>query len=167
MAERFNADEIFEIAEQIERNGAKFYRRAAELVPAEDARALLLRLAAMEDRHVSTFAAMHEELRKEKPDWLAKPFDIDADDQSALYLRAVAEGRIFQLDADPAALLSDGQPLNSILTAAIGLEKDSIVFYLGLKQAVPESLGAAEIDDIIREEMGHVVLLSRQLAELA
>ena len=94
MTERFNADEVFEIAEQIERNGAKFYRRAAELAPGEDARALLLGLAAMEDQHVSTFAAMHEELRKEKPDWLATPFDIDADDQAVLYLRAVAEGRI-------------------------------------------------------------------------
>lgn len=167
MTERFNADEIFEIAEQIERNGAKFYRRAAELAPTEDARALLLRLAAMEDQHVSAFAAMHEELRKEKPDWLAKPFDIDADDQSTLYLRAVAEGRIFGLDADPAALLSDGEPLNNILTVAIGLEKDSIIFYLGVRDAVPESLGAGKIDDIIREEMGHVVLLSRQLAELA
>ncbi len=30
MPQRFNADEIFEIAEQIERNGAAFYRRAAE-----------------------------------------------------------------------------------------------------------------------------------------
>ena len=26
----FNADEILEMAEQIERNGAKFYRRASE-----------------------------------------------------------------------------------------------------------------------------------------
>ena len=26
----FNPDEIFEMAEQIERNGAKFYRKAAE-----------------------------------------------------------------------------------------------------------------------------------------
>ena len=26
----FNADEVFEIAEQIERNGAKFYRNVAE-----------------------------------------------------------------------------------------------------------------------------------------
>jgi len=29
MPQRFNEDEIFEIAEQIERNGAAFYRRAA------------------------------------------------------------------------------------------------------------------------------------------
>ena len=32
MSPVFNTDEIFEIAEQIERNGAKFYRRAAKSV---------------------------------------------------------------------------------------------------------------------------------------
>lgn len=30
MSFNFNADEIFEMAEEIERNGAKFYRKAAE-----------------------------------------------------------------------------------------------------------------------------------------
>ena len=32
MSYEFNADEVFEIAEQIERNGAKFYRTAAKNV---------------------------------------------------------------------------------------------------------------------------------------
>jgi hypothetical protein len=32
MSFEFNADEILEMAEQIERNGARFYRKAAELV---------------------------------------------------------------------------------------------------------------------------------------
>jgi len=49
---------------------------------------------------------------------------------------------------------------------AIGLEKDSIVFYLGMKDAVPERLGRSRIDDIIREEMSHVYLLSREFETL-
>ena len=36
MSYDFNADEIFEIAEQIERNGAKFYRNAAESIADTD-----------------------------------------------------------------------------------------------------------------------------------
>ena len=36
MSYNFNADEIFEIAEQIERNGANFYRTAAENITDED-----------------------------------------------------------------------------------------------------------------------------------
>lgn len=70
----FNADEVFKIAEQIERNGAKFYRSAAE--------------------------------------------------------------------------------------------KDSIVFYLGMKDVVPAHLGTQKPDDIIGEEMGHMGLLSKELIDL-
>ena len=53
-----------------------------------------------------------------------------------------------------------------ILKIAIGLEKESIVFYVGIKDIVPKSLGKDKIDAIIREEMSHVVLLSDQLKNL-
>ena len=58
MGIEFNADEIFEIAEQIERNGAGFYRRAAEAVEDSQKRRILLDLASREDEHEKTFAAM-------------------------------------------------------------------------------------------------------------
>lgn len=45
----FNADEIFQIAEQIERNGARFYRSAALLGFDKGTKQKLLELAKMED----------------------------------------------------------------------------------------------------------------------
>ena len=45
-------------------------------------------------------------------------------------------------------------------------ENDSIVFYLGMKDLVPEKAGKAKLDAIIREEMGHIRLLSKELAAL-
>ncbi len=59
----FSADEIFEIAEQIERNGANFYRKAAESAEGDN-RNLLLRLAKMEDDHEKIFATMRAEFAK-------------------------------------------------------------------------------------------------------
>jgi rubrerythrin len=56
--------------------------------------------------------------------------------------------------------------MEKILKAAIEAEKDSIVFYLGMKNAVPEDLGRTRLDDIIKEEMNHVRLLSRELVKL-
>ena len=50
-----------------------------------------------------------------------------------------------------------------ILKSAIEAEKDSIVFYLGMKEAVPENLGKGRIETIIKEEMGHIRLLSKEL----
>jgi len=167
MAEQFNADEVFEIAEQIERNGAKFYRRSAQVAGDPGARDLLVELADMEDRHERVFAAMREDLRRENPEWLSKFSGVDGESQAALYLRAVAEGLVFDLKGDPAADVSENTSLPSILETAIGLEKDSVVFYLGIKEAMPPDLGQEKLDDIIREEMGHIASLTQQLAALS
>ena len=58
----FNADEVFEIAEQIERNGVKFYRSAAEKIQDADKKKLLTDLAEMEVEHEQTFKALRSEL---------------------------------------------------------------------------------------------------------
>ena len=56
--------------------------------------------------------------------------------------------------------------MEEILKAAITAEKDSIVFYLGMKKAVPERLGSDKVDEIIEEEMRHITMLSEQLLVL-
>ena len=156
---RFNADEIFEMAEQIERNGARFYRKAAE--SAEGAsRDLLVRLAAMEDDHEKTFAAMRAELAEAE----TRPLTFDPNDEAARYLQAMADGEVFSVD--PSASLSGREPLGDILSTALGLEKDSIVFYQSMKVMVPEKAGKEKIEAIIKQEIGHVLDLTEQLRGL-
>ncbi|MCJ7775532.1 MAG: rubrerythrin, partial [Desulfobulbaceae bacterium] len=62
MSYDFSADEIFEMAEQIERNGARFYRKMAENISDKSIRELLLDFAAMEDDHERVFASMRADL---------------------------------------------------------------------------------------------------------
>ena len=50
--------EIFRMAVELEREGARFYRRAAEQSADADIQQLLLDLAADEDEHEKVFAAM-------------------------------------------------------------------------------------------------------------
>jgi len=161
MSTAFNADEIFEIAEQIERNGAKFYRKAAEGAAGETARDVLLDLAAMEDDHEKTFAAMRSELSlKEKAS-----ATFDPDGQAVAYLQAIAGGHVFDVKADPSEKLTGKETVAEVFKTAIGLEKDSVVFYVGMKDLVGESLGKDKISHIIAEEMTHITLLSDQLAK--
>ena len=56
--------------------------------------------------------------------------------------------------------------MEGVLISAIGAEKDSIIFYLGMRDAVPEGKGKERIDAIIKEEMGHVQILSQELVKL-
>ena len=156
MAYDFNADEIFEMAEQIERNGASFYRKAAESIDDPAGKKLLLNFAAMEDEHEKTFAALRKELSgKEKT---ATTFDPDG--EAALYLRALADTRVFFEKK------TDTSTMEKILREAILAEKDSIVFYLGMKEMVAEKFGKTKINAIIKEEMAHIKLLSGKLVAL-
>lgn len=86
--------------------------------------------------------------------------------EAVLYLRGMADSALFDVKADPSERLTGNETLEEILRAAIGLEKDSIVFYLGIKEMVPERLGKHRIDDIIKQEMGHIAVLSKGLASL-
>jgi rubrerythrin len=159
----FNADEIFQMAQQIERNGVHFYRLAAQRAQEAGRARLFLKLAAMEEGHEKVFARMRAELTEaERRQKVFTP-----EDQGSSYLRAWADIHVFDLRSNPAEKLGGKETVEDILRVAIGLEKDSIVFYTGMKEAVPERLGRNRIDEIIREEMHHVENLSRELATLS
>jgi rubrerythrin len=85
---------------------------------------------------------------------------FDPENEVGLYIRALADTRVFFEKK------IDISSMEEILKAAIVAEKDSIIFYLGLKNAVPERLGGEKIDIIIEEEMSHITLLSNELLAL-
>jgi rubrerythrin len=155
MSYDFNADDIFEMAQQIEKNGAAFYRKAAEKIQDPDNKAMLLELANMEDQHEKTFASMRSELSaKEKESTV-----FDPEGEAVMYLKALADTRVFfEKTVDPSSM-------TAILKEAITAEKDSIVFYLGMKELVSKSLGQDKVENIIKEEMGHIRLLAGKLRE--
>lgn len=159
MATRFNAGEVFEIAQQIERNGARFYGRAAEAADSPQLRATLADLASMERKHLKIFEEMSERLSAEESPGTA----YDPNDEVRSYLRAVAGGQVFDLREDPNEWLTADRSATEVLRKAIELEKETIIFYLGIEEAVPEDLGKEWVDDIIREEMSHVRLLADRL----
>ena len=61
--------------------------------------------------------------------------------------------------------MTGNEPPEEVLRTAIGLEKDSIAFYVGIMEFVPPELGKFRVADIIKEEMRHVVILNAELAK--
>jgi rubrerythrin len=159
MSITFSADEIFEMAEELERNGSKFYRQAAKNFKEPAKQQLLLSLAEMEDQHEITFEAMRSQLTEAEKEIST----FDPDDEAGMYLRAMADGHVFDVSQPPSEKLTGSETFTDILKIAIGCEKDSIVFYLGLRDLVPAKEGKDKIDAIIREEMGHISILNKQL----
>lgn len=156
MAFDFNADDIFNIAEQIEENGATFYKKASESIKDAYYKKFLLDLSAMEIYHKKIFADMRASLSEREKE----PTVFDPLDQSVLYLKSLADMRVFYQKQ------MDTSSLEAILMSAISAEKDSIVFYLGMKDLVPEKLGKGKIDTIIGEEKKHLQMLGSELLSL-
>ena len=156
MYHKFNAKEILEMAEQIERNGYDFYTKAAQDVSDADIKGFLQELADMELKHEQTFIDMKNGLSEaEKEEMVFDPYD-----ETALYLQALADTRVFyQKEIDTTSA-------EEVLKEAIVAEKESIVFYLGMKDMVPAATGKDKIDAIIREEMSHIQIISNQLLRI-
>ena len=152
----FNANEILEMAEQIERNGADFYRKSIDKIQDSAGKELLLSLAEMEDQHEKTFSALRAKLSADEK--AQTVFDPQGD--TVRYLKALADSKVFFEKT------IDTNSMEGILKEAITAEKDSILFYLGIKDVVPEALGKGKIDQVIKEEMSHINLLTRELVAL-
>ena len=159
----FNANEAFEIAKRIERNGVAYYRRAAELIGDSAGKKLMNDLAEMEVVHEQVFAHMQQKL---SGDELAET-PLDPHNDAYEFLKGMADKCVFDPKEDPLEVLKDGTDAKTILNAAIQREKDSIIFYEGIKIMVPQKFGGARLDEIIAQEMGHVIILTRHLDQIA
>jgi len=133
MAYYFNANEMFEMAIRIEENGARFYRKAAGFQSDSSNRQMLEKLAIMEDHHQTVFKEMRKGLSE--ADKTATVFDPQNEASQYLSVMADAHGG----EGSPAAAdsLSGKESIAEIVDIAIGLEKESILFYIGLKDMIP------------------------------
>jgi rubrerythrin len=162
MSVTFNADEVFEMAEQIERNGAKFYREAAGKTVGQDMKEMFLNMAAMEDGHLQTFQEMRKDLAaQEKEQTVFDPYG-----EAALYLQTMADDKGSEGMRSPTEKLTGNESPQELLDIAISAEKNSVLFYVGLKDLVSAKAGQDKIDAIIREEVKHVADLRRTLTAL-
>jgi len=158
MTRRFNAIEVFEIAEQIERNGAAFYRKAAELFEDSDAVGIFTKLADWEVKHEAVFAEMRKQLAAEP----AELSTFDPED-APLDAKAMAGLAAFGLRPDPSGELAGCKTRADVLNLALQKEKDTIVYYTGLKEFVPVAVAIDKIGEIITEELHHVRIISQAL----
>jgi len=106
MSRTFNAIEVFEIAEQIERNGEVFYRRAAERFRDSEAGGIFAKLAGWEVKHEAAFAALRKQLAKE-PDELLRidPENLPVD------AKAMAGLSAFGINTDATVELKEFVPV--------------------------------------------------------
>jgi rubrerythrin len=158
-----NIDEALSIAIQMESNAAGFYRSAAGLQADKTIAAFLERLAAMENGHKQTFITLRSRISVKT----AQSPEEELDPEGALFLSAIASGCRVEGSTTVTEALTGGETLEDILATGIELEKQAVLFYLGLQDLFPSLSHRTIIQDIIEEEKTHITALVEKRSELA
>lgn len=149
----FSLSEVLQMAEEIERNGVKFYNDAAEKVREEKTRAVMLDLAEKEKEHERTFRTMREEFCGTED-----VHTVDPEGEVAMHIQLMADTHVFNLSKEAADSLATVQTPLSVLKLAMGFEKDTIVFFQALKEAVTTK-NKSKVELMIQEEREHIRIL--------
>jgi len=162
MAQELTAYEVLEIAENMERNAAKFYRKAAGLCDDPRTGKLFSELAQWEQRHIEVLADMKEHWSERT--WELGCFAADRIDASP---PPVSASSVFSAQADPSKELTGSESRADTLRMAIQKEKDTIAYYTALKEFILGEKDLEVIEGVIREEDRHVRILAQSLEQTA
>lgn len=153
MNKAYNLAEIFDIAIMIEINGAEFYREVAAKQPIPAVKEFLLDLANQE--------AGHEKLFRKMQARFADQTNVDAlnDEFAMLYMQSEATNYVFK-STNSSDSVSD-MLLCDVLELAMNKERDSILFFMGLKFLMKADNDKEIINKLIEEEQFHLATLAQ------
>jgi rubrerythrin len=150
----FEVSEFVNTAVKDEEIGEAFYRALAGGVKESGIKDALLRIADQEKYHASRFREMLKEVKGTK-------VRQEYAGQYEAYLKTLLENRAF-LDAGRAVETAKKLSVKDGLKMAVNMERDTIIFYDEILKFVPKT-NEKFVADIIGEEKGHLVELSRLL----
>jgi rubrerythrin len=155
------ADDVFGMAVRIEENGYAFYAGIAEGAEDRELKRLFEDLAGMEKGHITLFKALRSDLAASLAESVWDPEGL-----AQSYLQLTADTHVFTVEAASDRLKRIKTP-DQALDVALQFEKDSVAFFLGMKELLPDPAGKGEIDKLILSEMDHIRMLSLAKKSLA
>ncbi|MCX5709151.1 MAG: ferritin family protein [Candidatus Omnitrophica bacterium] len=148
MGNIFSGSEIVEIGIQIEVNGRDFYSSLAKRALSPKAAKIFNFLAGEEERHILIFQKILEKVEKYEPQGL------DADEYYA-YMSSLAKEYVFTQKDIGAGLAAKIKSDKEAADVGISHEKDSIIFYEGMRKTIPE-YAQGVISELIQQEEEHL-----------
>jgi rubrerythrin len=148
------AAEALKWALEIEKNGEAFYDAVAAKGVDPEVKALFEDLAAQERGHYQVFQKM---LKEAKPDPDLSTVEYD---EYQTYLQVALAEALFAGPDKGLTLAKQAQDRETALRAAMGFEKDTLLFFYDLREMVGQAERGA-ISDIILEEKTHLRRLAK------
>jgi rubrerythrin len=155
MSAQLDVNEILDFAIFMEQKGYEFYTESAKKFNNLKLTQLFHLLAEQELTHENIFKNM-----KDKAGSLA----LKTDDNDGIYLKDYLDGYIFGKSKSLREKVKNLDNIKEVIQMAFAIEKDSVVFYSILKMyAAPGH--EAVLEDIIQEELSHVLRLQKYKTE--
>lgn len=160
MSRELSGAEAVEVAEKMEMNAARFYRRAAGMYKDPKISKLFSELAQWEKRHVEVFAEMKK--RQSQQVWGLGQYGAERPDGS----RSQTPTPVFPDRVDPSQELTGRETKADVLRMALQKENESIAFYTSLGEFIPNEEDVRAVKDILAEEDRHVRILTQSLEQI-
>lgn len=151
----FSLRDIIHIAIQIETNGERVYRSAAEKIKNPSLRSLLQWLADEEVRHMEWFEALKDNIPDNGEHPEQEKFGRD------LLQNAVGTHSLTLEDAD----FSTMEQINDLINLVMEFENDTVLFYKMLQPLIEDQKTLEQLHIIIQEEENHARRLKEVLSE--
>jgi rubrerythrin len=119
-------------------------------------------MSAMEHNHEFIFQEMRKTVSEEEK----AQNTFDPDDEANMYLQTMAESHGFEGKVSINKKLTGKESIKDILEIALEAEKESVVFYFGIKSFVPDNAGKDKVEAVIKEELGHIATLNKYYNKL-
>ena len=148
--EKFSIREAVAQAVQTEKLGYQFYTSMAERFRADEGLKNLFTILALKElRHEKTFSELLGILKDPEPaDW----------EEAEQYLRAIVESEFFLGKNKSLPSMEKVKTVEDAVNFAVGFEKNTLLYFYGIRDAVKEK---EVVDEIINEERSHIRWLNR------
>jgi rubrerythrin len=147
----FTGREVLDMAVRIEENGLKFYNDACKASTSEAIKQLFKVLAEEEGHHVKVFLDLKKGLGESGA---PEGFDPYAE-EATQYLKALADTEVFTTPSGGGRLAGNMHNENEVLEVAIGMEKDSLLFYYEMQRMIREQ-DRHVLESLIEQEKEHL-----------
>jgi rubrerythrin len=154
--EKFSVREVIEQAVRTEQMGYDFYTTMSEKFKEDESfRHLFDMLAEKELVHEKRFRELYDIVSDEEPEgW----------DDVSEYLRTFVEAEFFLGTGKALPKMKNTQSVREAVDFAISFEKETLLYFLGLRDAVKEK---EIVEEIIDEEQSHIIWLNKFKSRLS
>ena len=141
--------ELIELAIRTEKNGQKFYAEQAEKTRVEGIKSLFNYLSSEEKKHIEDFNNLYDIIKKTGERMFGDYEEFKS------YMQSFLDSKFLTNFVSEAANIKDSADVKQIIDFAIAFEKETLLFYYGIKDYISEQ-GRQIIENIVEQEKSHI-----------